>query len=118
MANTAEAASLLSGNLTRTPGPDLLVGPFQGAFSVSPPTSARLVNCQAGSGRAGGDKQRKVLHGRSAGQNERQIPDDRLKNVTRNRAVASANFTNAACPSAQLRRSIDVGNRTSGTLFD
>jgi hypothetical protein len=77
-----------------------------------------LVNCQAGSGRAGGDEQRKVLHGRSAGQNERQIPNDRLKNVTRNRAVASANFTNAASPSAQLRRSIDVGNRTSGTLFD
>src|ERR1035437_376362 len=31
-----KAASLLSGNLTRTPGPDLLVGPFQGDFlSVS-----------------------------------------------------------------------------------
>ena len=31
-----KAASLLSGNLTRTPGPDLLVGPFQGdSLSVS-----------------------------------------------------------------------------------
>ena len=31
-----KAASLLSGNLTRTPGPDLLVGPFEGDFlSVS-----------------------------------------------------------------------------------
>ena len=31
---------------------------------------------------------------RSAGQNERQIANNRLKNVRRNRAVASANFTN------------------------
>src|ERR1035441_816740 len=43
-----KAASLLSGNLTRTPGPDLLVGPFQGDFlSVS---SYQCTSCTSSHG--------------------------------------------------------------------